>query len=57
MMTRLEQQLYEVTLHYIPIIGETLKKISESLERIAKELEVFHGNRSEQPKPRKDYNV
>lgn len=50
MMTRLEQELYEVSLHCIP-------RIAESLERIAKSLEVFRGNTSDQPKPREDNDV
>lgn len=50
MMTRLEQELYEVSLHCMP-------KIADAQESIAKSLEVLRGNTSEQPKPREDYHV
>ena len=47
MMTRLEQELYEVTLHYIPIIAD-------SLESIAKSLETLRCNAA--PKDARDYS-
>lgn len=50
MMTRLEQETYEVVEHSLP-------RIADALESIAKTLEVLRGNTSDQPKPREGNDV
>ena len=48
MMTRLEQETYEVAEHCLP-------RIATALESIAKSLEVLRGNQSEHKEPRSEY--